>query len=169
MRQNQKLFHTEDLAMLWQTTNRNTLYTTIKRYVKRGILIPVHKGLYSTLALGEVDIKQVGLKHVHGYSYVSTETVLAEAGVITQEVKVVSLVGERSVKFKINGVRYSCRRMVPKYLYQSVGINMENGVRSASVARAVVDLRYFNPGYQLDGLSLVDVKEIKKIKKEMGL
>jgi len=43
----QEVFHTNDLALLWDIRNRNTLYTTIKRYVAKGTLIPIHKGLYA--------------------------------------------------------------------------------------------------------------------------
>lgn len=47
LRSSQNLFHTQDLALLWAVENRNTLYTTIKRYVKKGTLIKITKGLYS--------------------------------------------------------------------------------------------------------------------------
>jgi|GEM_PF-333549 hypothetical protein len=38
----------DELGEFWQIKNRNTLYTTIKRYVKRGMLFRVGRGLYST-------------------------------------------------------------------------------------------------------------------------
>ena len=44
-----KLFHTQDLALLWGISNRNTLYTQIKRYVQKSILHPIHKGFYATV------------------------------------------------------------------------------------------------------------------------
>ena len=33
LKQDQKVFHTQDLALLWGIINKNTLYTTIKRYL----------------------------------------------------------------------------------------------------------------------------------------
>jgi len=32
-----KIFHSNDLAIAWGISNKNTLYTTIKRYVQKGI------------------------------------------------------------------------------------------------------------------------------------
>ena len=51
---NRDLYHTGDLGVLWEITNKNTLYTTIKRYVQKGILIPIHKGLYATKPLDKI-------------------------------------------------------------------------------------------------------------------
>ena len=44
-----KIYHSNDLAILWGITNKNTLYTTIKRYVQKGVLTPIDRGLYSTI------------------------------------------------------------------------------------------------------------------------
>ena len=50
-----KLYHAQDLAVLWGIDNSNTLYTTIKRYMNRGILNKIHKGFYSTVSIGELN------------------------------------------------------------------------------------------------------------------
>ena len=44
-----KLYHTNDLAVLWGIANKHTLYMTITRYMDKGILFPIYKGLYSTI------------------------------------------------------------------------------------------------------------------------
>jgi len=79
-----KIYHTNDLALLWDITNKNTLYTTIKRYVQKGVLIPIYKGLYSTVPLSQLDPLELGKAIIHRYTYLSTESVLATAGVISQ-------------------------------------------------------------------------------------
>ena len=81
----QKLVHTRDLALLWSISNPNTLYTTIKRYVQKGVLLPVHKGLYSTVPLTHIDPVRVGIAILHTYAYISCETVLAQAGIIFRQ------------------------------------------------------------------------------------
>ena len=62
----QKLYHTNYLAILWNIINRNTLYTTIKRYMEKGILLPVFKGLYSTVPTMQLDlVRQLSIiKHI---------------------------------------------------------------------------------------------------------
>ncbi len=73
-----RLYHTNDLAILWGVSNKNTLYTTIKRYVQKEILIPVYKGLCSTIPLSQLNPLEMGVAIVHKYAYLSTESVLAQ-------------------------------------------------------------------------------------------
>ena len=88
----QEVFHTNGLALLWDIRNRNTLYTTIKRYVAKGTLIPIHKGLYATMPIISLDPERVGIAVVHGYAYISTESILAEAGLLFQSIPYITLI-----------------------------------------------------------------------------
>src|SRR3989337_2417083 len=83
----ENLFHTNDLALLWQTANRNTLYTTIKRYTDKGILIPVQKGLYFTISgnqyisrrlKDECLFRNAGISEVNKVFIATTERALAD-------------------------------------------------------------------------------------------
>ena len=55
LKQKNELYQTQDLGLVWGIAKRNTLYTTIKRYEQRGILIPIHKGFYSTIPLDQIN------------------------------------------------------------------------------------------------------------------
>ena len=81
----EKLFHTNDLALLWGITNKNTLYTTIKRYLQKGILIPVHKGFYSTVPIDQLDPFKLAIGYLHRFTYISCETVLIQEGIISMK------------------------------------------------------------------------------------
>ena len=50
-----QIFGSNDLAILWNISNRNTLLKTIERYVKRNILFRIYKGLYSTVPVEKLD------------------------------------------------------------------------------------------------------------------
>jgi predicted transcriptional regulator of viral defense system len=163
-----KLFHTNDLALLWGITNKNTLYTTITRYLKRGVLFPIQKGFYATSDPVVFEPVKLGIAYLHQYAYLSTETVLAEAGVINQTVPHITLVSSISKKFKLGSYSYFVRQMKERFLQQTTGIVMVDGYQKATVERAVVDLLYFNPCYHFDGTRLLDWKKIKKIQKELG-
>lgn len=76
-----KIYYTNDLAILWDMANRNTLYTTIKRYVQKRVLIPICKGLYSTIPLHQLNPFELDKAIIHRYTYLSTESVLAQASV----------------------------------------------------------------------------------------
>ena len=48
------VFHTKDLANLWRIENTNTLYTTIKRYIKKGLLFRNYKTYAFTCHIKEI-------------------------------------------------------------------------------------------------------------------
>jgi len=164
----EKLFHTNDLSLLWGITNKNTLYTTIKRYVQKGILIPVHKGFYSTVSLDQIDPFKLAVGYLHRFAYVSCETVLIREGIIFQKENYLTLVSNVSKKFKISNNSYFVRRLKDSYIYNDRGIDRIDGVMTASVERAVADLLYFNPNYYFDNKKKIDWKKVKEIQKVIG-
>ncbi len=168
LKQDQKLFHTQDLAILWGTENNNTLYTTIKRYVQKGILIPIHKGFYSTLPLSNINPFLLGIGYLHSFSYVSTETVLNNEGILFQKPNYITFISNKSKKFKIENTWYHARKLNELYLYNESGIQMLDSVRIATVERAIADLIYFDPLYHFDSTEQINWKKVKKIQKEVG-
>ena len=86
LEQDIRIFRTSDLAVLWEIENKNTLWTTIKRYIQRKILYRIHKGLYSTVPLKKLDKYELGCAVSGQLSYVSAETVLQNSGIIMQNV-----------------------------------------------------------------------------------
>ena len=153
----QNLFHTNDLALIWGIDNKNTLYTGIKRYIQKGILIPVQKGLYSTIPLDQ-----------HGFAYLSTESVLAQEGVISQAVFAITLVGSISKRFEVGGYHFICRRLKDELLYRTAGIEQKDGVFIAKIERAAADILYFDPKYHFDNLSKIGWTKVRQIQKEVG-
>lgn len=168
LKQNQKIFHTKDLALLWQIQNLNTLYTSIKRYVQKGILIKIQKGLYATVPLENLDPLKLGLAVLHDFAYLSTESVLTLAGVIFQSANYLTFVSDHSQKFSVGKNSYLVRRMKNEFLYQSVGIEEKNGVRIATVERAVADLLYFDPSSHFDNRKGINWLKVREIQKEVG-
>jgi len=168
LKQKQKLFHTADLSLLWGITNPNTLYTTIKRYSQKGILIPICKGFYSTIGIDQIDPIELGIGYLHQYSYLSTETVLAQGGIISQNISYFTLISVKSRKFNLGSFSYLARRMKDAFLYQTSGIVIQNNYRRATLERAVADLLYFNPVYHLDGARQINWEKVRQIQKEVG-
>jgi len=165
------VFHAGDLANLWHITNKNTLYTSLKRYVKRGFLFRIRKGLYSVKPPEEVSGELLGVKALHGYAYVSTETVLARAGLIFQHIPYITLVSGKSKRFSLAGQDYFSRKLAVKFLYNSAGIFVgDHGVLAASAERAIADLLYFNPHAYIDAAesSLLDWGKVALIQEAVG-
>jgi len=163
-----KLYHSQDLAVLWGISNKNTLYTTIKRYIKRGILIPIYKGLYSTISTDRLDPLELGAAIIHKYTYVSTETILAKAGIISQMIYSYTFISSVSKKVVYDKYSFNYRKLKDEYLHNTNGINLINGIYTASPERAVADMLYFDPSYHFDTVNTINWENVKQIQKEIG-
>ncbi len=168
LQKKQRIFSTSDLALLWGIENRNTLFKTIQRYIDRGILFRIYKGLYSTLPLEDLDRYELGCAVSGPFSYVSGETVLAKEGLIMQDIKKVTLFGKKKKEIEVGGNTYLCRYLNDKYLLNRVGIDDQSGFAVASVERAMADLRYINPKFFIDNTISIDQKTIDKLSREIG-
>lgn len=168
LKQERKLFHTRDLALLWGIDNDNTLYTVIKRYIQKGILIPIQKGFYSVVPLDRLNPLELGVSFLHTYGYVSCEYVLGLSGIIFQSANYVTLVSSVSRKFSVASHNYLVRKLKDNYLFNDTGITRQDGINIASVDRAVADMLYFNPRYHFDNRKTIDWDKVKKIQKEVG-
>lgn len=169
LKQRQKLFHTGDLGLLWQIANRNTLYTTISRLVNKGVLIPIHKGLYSVVPVTELEPVELGLHVLHRPAYLSTESVLARMGLISQMIYPTTFVSDISKRFQVATHEYLVRRLQPVFLHNTTGIvSSTYDILIASPSRAVADLMYFQPTYHFDARNQIDWDEVNKIRKEVG-
>lgn len=163
------IFHTKDLANLWKIRNKNTLYTTLSRYAKEGLIHRIHNGLYS---VNEKNINPylIGVKVLHGNSYISCESILYDNGVINQKPRYISLVGSVSKRFFVNGQEFRARKLLDKFLFNNIGIKIIDGVPMASLERAIADTLYFSPKKYLDAFTstLIDWKKIKKLALTIG-
>lgn len=163
-----QLYHTQDLAVLWGISNANTLYTTIKRYIKRGLLYKIYKGFYSIVLPAKIDPIRLGLSALHRYGYLSVESVLAKEGIIFQDIKYITLVSGISRRFEIGNQRFLVRKMKDNYLYNDIGIELQNGARTAIVERAVADTLYFNSNYHFDAEARINWEKVREIKNKIG-
>lgn len=164
----ESVFHAQDLANLWEITDKNTLHTTLKRYAKQGLLYRVFRGLYAIKPIDKIDPLLLGVRIVHEFAYISAETVLASEGIILQEIPYTTIVSPKSMTFSIGGKKFKSRKLAEIYLFNPVGIEIKNGVRIASLERAVADMLYFNPRAYFDGRELIDWKKVEKLQKQMG-
>ncbi len=168
LKDERNLYHTQDLMVLWGIKNPNTLYTTIARYKKRGVLYKMSKGFYSVKPVKELNPYLTGLRFLRRYGYLSTESVLRESGLITQDVKYITLISDVSRRFEIGGHKFIVRKMKEVFLHSKEGLLTVEGVRKATVERAVADMLYFNSKYYFDGFNTIDWDEVNKIKKKIG-
>lgn len=164
----ESLFHTQDLFLLWGIENKNTLYTSIKRYVQKGVLIRIQKGFYSKVPLNQINPVKLGMSFLHSFCYLSTEAILFKEGVISQSIPYITLVSDKSKKFELKDNLYLSRQMKDRFLFNTVGIVEKNGIKQASLERAVADMLYFSPHYYFDAPSLINWPKVREIQKAVG-
>jgi len=162
------VFHTSDLANLWQIKDVHNLHMTLKRYVDKGLVVRVYRGLYSLKAVDQLNPELLGIKALHRSSYISTETVLVEAGIIQQKINQTTLVSSISKKFSVDTHNFYSRKLADKFLYNEIGIIEQGGMRKATVERAVADLLYFNAKAYFDAKSMIDWQKVKAVQKTLG-
>jgi|APSaa5957512622_1039677.scaffolds.fasta_scaffold21452_4 hypothetical protein len=148
--QDKRYFYTYELATLWGVVNRNTLYSTIQRYLARGILHRLGYGVYSSVDPFKLHEFEVGCALAGPLSYVSGETILSIEGAIMQQPTKITLFGSKAKEFVSGSNYYWCRYLNPKYLLNRMGIRLENGYYLASPTRALSDLKRSNPILYLD-------------------
>ena len=162
----EKIFHTDDLANLWDIQNKNTLRVTLKRYVEKELFYRIYRGFYSLVPIEELDPVLVGTKAIHQFCYLSTETVLRQEGYILQNIGYYTFVGPKGLKFVIGGYEFKSRQLDEKYLYNPEGVLLKDGLKIATLERAVCDMLYFNPNYHFD--RSIDWRKIRSMQKSIG-
>ncbi len=163
-----KVVHTNDLAILWRITNKNTLYTTITRYIDRGVLLPIYKGLYSTVPIEMLDPLELGKALIHRYAYLTTESVLELAGIISQSVRDYTFATDQSKRIAVGRWSFRYRKLKDVYLHNPAGILFQDGSFIATTERAVADMLYFNPRYHFDVQEAIDFEKVRSLQKEIG-
>lgn len=164
-KKDERLFHTKDLANLWNIQNKNTLRITLKRYVEKGLLYRVYKGFYSLIPVDELDPVLIGAKALHRFCYLTAETVLCQEGYISQVIDYHTFVSSKSLKFIVGDHKFISRQLDEKYLYNPEGVILKNGVKTAISERAVCDILYFNSNYHFD--KPVDWRKIRSMQKKL--
>lgn len=168
LRQDKRVFSSSDLALLWEIDNKNTLWTTLKRYTKKHILYRIQRGLYSTLPLDKVDPFEIGSAISGPSSYITTETVLQQAGIIMQSVNKITLVGPKTKEFVVGENEFLCRYLNPKYLLNTTGLVEKKTYTIATPARAGSDLLHINPHYYFDNQPAIDKLNLKHTQQKVG-
>lgn len=164
------VFHTGDMANLWGIPNKNTLYKTLSRYVAGGFIYRIYKGLYAVKKASDISPLLLGVKAIHAFAYVSCESVLYQKGILSQPPQEITLVSQSSKHFSIAGIRYRSRKMRDEFLFNDAGVEIKDGVRIASLSRAVADMLYFNPRKYFDvgDSSLIPMDKVKEIADAVG-
>lgn len=161
------VFFAKDIAFLWQIKNKNTLYTTLKRYVKKNLLYRLKKGVYSLKPKEKLSSLELASSFIDSYHYLSTETVLQKHGIIFQSSNQITFISDKSMKIVFGDLTIRVRKMKEEFLYNQTGIIKENNILIADRERAIADMLYFNKNYYFDNKN-INWSLVKQYQKLIG-
>lgn len=162
----QVLFHTDDLALMFDIHNENTLRVTLSRYGKEGILHRIKRGLYSIIPPEKIHPHILGAACLHRFCYLGAESVLRNDGYILQSMDAITFFSDVSRRFSMLEHRFVVRQLSDRFLHNQTGIKETDGIFVASPERAIADLLYIDPWYHFD--RPIDWKKIFTMQREIG-
>ena len=157
------VFSTNELALFWKIVNKKVLHVTINRYLKKGYLKKIRRGLYS-LKNREVNLFELANK-MKKYSYISFETVLVKEGIIFQWHDTVFSASLRSDEEKNDFGKFKFISLPEKYFFNNDGIAKKGEYFIATKERAFCDKIYKDGLSYFDDITCLDRKKIFKLSK----
>lgn len=129
-------------------------------YVKKGELYSIKRGLYAKDK--NYDRLELATK-IFTPSYVSFETVLAEAGVIFQHYRKIFVATYQTREIECDNQPYSFRKIKDIILTNTTGVENRGNYFAATKERAFLDVIYLNKDYHFDNLAPLDFTKIQKL------
>jgi predicted transcriptional regulator of viral defense system len=169
---NQKIFSTQDLAVIWQEANKRKLLESIKYYLRTKQIYQVSRGIYSIEKYKAKDIEEnieLSFKiaqRISPNSYISLYTAMKYHGLIFQYYDDIYSIGERNIKREIFNKNFIYKTMKDDIFRNNIGILEKKGYRIADKERSFCDSLYLFPNIGVDNTDILDkdtVWEISKI------
>lgn len=154
-----RVFTTDDLAVIWEISDRKKLIERIKYYLRQQRLTHIYKGIY---AYGEYTALDIAQKLVP-MSYLSLYTTSQMHGLTFQYHSTVFCVSLKSKKYDIDGQSYEYHKVKESIFFNNIGLIEENGCTLANKERTVCDLLYVFPHFAFDNLRGIDVNMLRAV------
>lgn len=161
------VFSIKDIGFIWKIKNKNTLYTTLKRYVKKGLIFRIRKGVYSLKPKKHLSFLEIASALIGDYHYLTTETILQKEGLIFQSSNQLTFVSKKNFKIKFDDYLIRVRKLKSDYLFNLTGIRKEAFTLVADKERAIADILYFNKKFHFDNKD-INWKKVKHYQKLIG-
>ena len=160
LRAKNTIFTFKDIALLWKETEANLIKRRINHYVRTGKLYSPRRGIYAKDK--NYDRWELATK-IYTPSYISFETILAQAGVIFQYYGQIFIASYLSREITVDNQAYVYKKIKDTILTNNAGIEIKNNYSLASPERAFLDTLYLYKEYHFDNLSPLNWEKIFEI------
>jgi len=157
-----KVFTTNDLAVIWQISERRKLIELIKYYLREKRLIHIHKGIY---AYGQDYSPSDIAQKLVPMSYISLYTTSQMHGLTFQFYSSIFCMSLKSKKYQIGEQNYVYHKVKEMVFYNQAGLIDNGGYIIADKERTICDCLYVFPGFSFDNLLGVDKKKLTMLSK----
>jgi len=154
----QNVFTLNDLSLLLQEPNRDNLKSKVNYYVNQNVLDSPRRGIYTK---PDYPPEELAVK-VYTPTYISFETVLAQAGAIFQYYETIFAASYLSREIKVEGQNIRYRKIKDEILTNNKGVDLEPYAK-ATPERAFLDSLYVYKNYYFDNLSALDFDKVQKL------
>jgi len=157
LKSNNTVFSFKEILLTSGESNPALLRRRIYYYIKNGQLYGIRRGLYAK----DKNYNKLELaSKIFIPSYVSFETVLAEAGVVFQHYSQIFVASYQTKDIDCDGQIFSFKKLKQNILNNNKGIDNNGYYSIASKERAFLDVVYLNKDYHFDNLSPLDWNKI---------
>jgi len=160
LRSQKTIFSMKDIALLWGEEAGNSVRVRLNRYVRRGKLIRLRRGIYAKD--GEYDRFELAGR-IYVPSYISFETILAREGINFQRYDTIFVASYISREVEVDGQKIVFVRIKDYVLSNTVGINSGGAYSAATKERAFLDRIYVSKDYHFDNLNLLNWDKVFEI------
>lgn len=160
LRSKNTVFTFKDVSLVWGEISAERAKKRVHRYVKSGKLYSIRRGIYAKDK--NYDKMELAVK-IYTPSYVSFETVLAQAGIVFQFYTQIFAASYLTREITADKQAYSYKKIKDSILTDNAGIEKRNNYAIASTERAFLDVLYLNKNYHFDHLSPLDWDKVFEI------
>lgn len=150
LRSQQTIFSIQDVALLWGEADEKKISLRLNKYVRKGALIKVRRGLYAK----DKDFDYLELAtRIYTPAYISFETVLTRAGINFQFYGNIFVASYINREIMVGEQKITFVRTKDYVLSNTTGIDHSSGYATATPERAFLDRVYVSKEYHFDNLT----------------
>jgi len=155
------IFTIDEVSQLFPKLGSESIRDRLYYFAKKGKILRLRHGIYGKKEYSRFELAN----KIYKPSYVSLETVLAQAGVVFQYYQTVFAVSylTRTITVNIDTIQY--RHIKKNILTDSFGIEEKNNYFVATPERAFLDAVYIYKNYHFDNLGVLNWGKIDDFKK----
>lgn len=157
LRSQSSVFTFKDILLTSNEADPELLKSRLHYYIKKGELYHIRRGLYAKD--NKYDRLELATK-IYTPSYVSFETILAQAGVIFQYYFTIFVATYQTKEVTCDGQTYTFKKIKDTILTNNAGLENRGTYFVASKERAFLDVLYLNKRYHFDNLSPLDFDKV---------